>query len=134
VQRSRFNFLRGAQIWYDRDPEQRALSDEFYQEIVSHPIPTDLEAVKVLAAAPAVLDLFMWLTYRCFVAKGPEAIPIFGPSGLVTQLGSVEYTRERRFVAKLEQWLGTIRVMWPECPTRIENGKLLVDHAVGVLR
>jgi len=21
----------------------------------------------------------MWLTYRCFVAKGPETIPVFGP-------------------------------------------------------
>ena len=48
------------------------LSDEFYREIVAHPIPADLEAVKVLASAPAVLDLFMWLSYRCFVAKGKE--------------------------------------------------------------
>jgi hypothetical protein len=67
VQRSRFNFLREAQIWYNRQPEQRVLgeafenvivlSDEFYQEIIAHPIPTDLDAVKVLAAAPAVLDI-----------------------------------------------------------------------------
>ena len=79
VQRSRFNFLREAQIWYNRRPDQRVLdeefenvivlSDEFYQEILAHPIPTDLEAVKVLASAPAVLDLFMWLTYRCFVCQ-----------------------------------------------------------------
>jgi hypothetical protein len=144
VQRSRFNFLREAQIWYNRQPDQRVLSeefenvivlsDEFYQEIVAHPIPTDLEAVKVLAGAPAVLDLFMWLTYRCFVAKGTEAIPIFGPYGLVTQIGSVEYSRERRFVAKLEQWLKTIRVMWPACPARIaDGGWLILDHAVGIL-
>ncbi len=66
VQRSRFNFLREAQIWYNRRPDQRVLgdefentitlSDEFYREIMAHPIPTDLEAVKVLASAPAVLD------------------------------------------------------------------------------
>ena len=52
MQRSRFNFLRETQIWYDRNPEQTALSDqfenvivlsdEFYREITSHPIPTDL--------------------------------------------------------------------------------------------
>ena len=42
------------------------LSDEFYQEILAHPVPNDLEAVKLLAAAPAVLDLYMWLSYRCF--------------------------------------------------------------------
>jgi plasmid replication initiation protein len=69
VQRSRFNFLREAQISYSRQPDKRALgeefenvivlSDEFYQEIIAHPIPTDLDAVKVLAATPAVLDLFM---------------------------------------------------------------------------
>ena len=54
------------------------LSDEVYQEIVEYPIPTDLEAVKVFASAPAVLDLVMWLTYRCFVAKSEERIPLSG--------------------------------------------------------
>ena len=143
IQRSRFNFLREAQIWYNRQPDQRVLgeefeniivlSDEFYQEVIAHPIPTDLEAVKVLAAAPAVLDLFMWLTYRCFVARGPESIPIFGPYGLVAQIGSVEYSRQRRFTAKLEQWLRTIRVMWPACPARVVGGRdLVLDHAIGI--
>ena len=67
------------------------LSDEFYREIVAHPIPADMEAVKVLASAPAVLDLFMWLSYRCFIAKGKETIPLFGPRGLASQIGSIEY-------------------------------------------
>ncbi len=111
------------------------LSDEFFGEITAHPIPTDLEAVKVLASAPAVLDLFMSLTYRCFVAKGPESILIFGPFGLVGQVGSVEYSRERRFAAKLDQWLHTIRVMWPDCPARfVKSRTLLIDHATGILR
>jgi plasmid replication initiation protein len=72
IQRSRFNFMREAQIWYSRKhPDQRTLStefenvivlsDEFYQELIAHPVPNDFEAVKVLAASPAVLDLFMWL-------------------------------------------------------------------------
>ena len=58
------------------------LSDEFYEEVTAHPIPTDLEAVKLLSASPAVLDLFMWLSYRCFFAKGQESIPIFGEYGI----------------------------------------------------
>jgi Plasmid encoded RepA protein len=129
VERSRFHFLREARIWYHRCPEQTVLStefenvivlsDEFYQEITAHPIPTDLEAVKVLAGAPAVLDLFLWLSYRCFLAKEEEAIPLFGPFGLAQQLGSVEYSRPRRFRAKLGQWLDTIRTLWPECPVRL---------------
>lgn len=53
-----------------------------------------LEAVKLLASAPAV-DLFMWLVYRCFVAKREERIPLFVTFGLTAQLGSAEYTRGR---------------------------------------
>ena len=111
IHRSRFNFLKEAEIWYSRsgDPPTGqntiTLSDEFYAEIFSHPIPADLEAIKVLAAAPALLDLFMWLSYRCFVAKGPESIPLFGPFGLTQQLGCVEYYRPSRFRAMFEQWL-----------------------------
>jgi hypothetical protein len=131
VHRSRFNFLREAQIWYNRElnepPEGEhfenviTLSDEFYNEIKGHPIPSDLEAIKLLAGAPAVLDLFMWLTYRCFTSKGPEAVPIFGPYGLVAQLGSVEYSRPKRFRAELEKWLKTIRTLWPCCPAHLDR-------------
>jgi len=91
VQRSRFNFMREAQIWYSRATDQRVLSSdfenvivlsyEFYQELVAHPVPNDLEAVKLLAASPAVLDPYMWLSYRRFKAKGVERIPLFGEFG-----------------------------------------------------
>jgi Plasmid encoded RepA protein len=144
VQRSRFSFFREAQIWFSREPDQYplsdqfenviVLSDEFYQEITTHPIPADLEAVKVLAGAPAVLDLFMWLSYRCFVAKGQEAIPLLGPYGLPSQIGSIEYARPRRFREKLAEWLKTIRVLWPDCPARISpDGKqLLIGHGQAI--
>jgi hypothetical protein len=131
VQRSRFNFMREAQIWYTRVPDQRllsaefanviVLSDEFYQELVAHPVPNDLEAVKLLAASPAVLDLYMWLLYRCFRAKGVETIPLFGEFGLANQIGTVEYSRPRRFRGMIEQWLASIRGIWPECPARMTS-------------
>ena len=145
VQRSRFNFLREARIWYHRDADQTALSedfentivlsDDFYNEITSHPIPTDLEAVRVLAGAPAVLDLFMWLSYRCHISKREERIPIFGQFGLAQQLGSVEYSRPRRFRVKLEQWLDTIRALWPPCPARITaDGETLLLAAASAVK
>jgi hypothetical protein len=40
------------------------LSHEFFNEIMSHPIPTDMEAAKALSRSSAALDLFMWLPYR----------------------------------------------------------------------
>jgi hypothetical protein len=145
VHLSRFNFLREAQIWYNRDADQPVLSDEFenvivlsdefYQEITGHPIPTDLEAVRVLSASPAVLDLFMWLSYRCFSARGEEEIPIMGQYGLAAQLGNVEYARPRKFREKLEQWLQIIKAMWPECPARVsaDGAKLVIKKAAAIL-
>src|SRR4051794_15106719 len=146
VERSRFHFLREARIWYHRQLEQTVLSsefenvivlsDEFYQEVSSPPIPTDLEAVKVLAGAPAMLDRFLWVSYRCFLAKTEEAIPLFGAFGLPQQLGSGEYSRPRRFRAKLGQWLDTIRALWPECPARLslDGRSLLIQPGSAVCR
>ena len=128
---ARFNFMREARIWYSHDPNQLllvggfenviVLSDEFYREVIAHSIPTDLEGAKALSSAPAALDLYMWLSYRCFTARGQERIPIFGEFGLVAQLGSVEYARPRKFRERLDRWLDLIRCLWPACPARISG-------------
>jgi len=144
VQRSRFNFLREAQIWYNREPDQPVLSkefgnviilsDEFYREISEHPIPTDFDAVRVLSASPAVLDLFMWLSYRCFSARGEETIPLHGGLGLAAQLANAEYARPRKFREKLQEWLRVVRSMWPECAARTSaDGQSLLIRPAAAL-
>jgi hypothetical protein len=145
VHRARFNFMTEARIWYSKDLDQKllpgdcqniiVLSDEFYRETLSHPIPTDLEAAKVLSSSPAALDLFMWLSYRCFTARGRERVPLFGDFGLVSQLGSSDYARPRKFREKLDGWLDLIRTMWPECPALIDpdGNALIVGRAHAVL-
>lgn len=142
---ARFNFMTEARIWYSRNAHEQLLpgdcqneillSDQFYREVLDHPIPTDLEAVKALSSCPAALDLFMWLSYRCFTARGQERIPLFGPFGLVSQLGSAEYARPRKFREKLESWLGIIRAMWPTCPAEVDqDGRgLLLGRGFAVL-
>ncbi|HEX4170377.1 MAG TPA: replication protein RepA [Bryobacteraceae bacterium] len=112
MHQGRFNFMREAKIWYTRNPEQSqlpgdfqnqiVLSDEFFVEVTTHSIPTDLEAAKALSASPAALDLYMFLSYRCFNASGSERVPIFGAHGLVAQLGSSDYARPRKFRERLE--------------------------------
>jgi hypothetical protein len=145
---ARFNFMSEAQIWCSRLPTDEppparvenviVLSHEFYKEIIDHPIPTDLEAAKALASAPAALDLYTWLTYRCFSAKGEERVPLFGEFGLVNQLGIGTYTRPRKFREQLEQWLILVKTMWPECPARVssDGGALIVSkaNAIGSVR
>ena len=141
VHEARFHFMSEARIWYSRDAEQPnlpgdcqnliVLTEEFFQEILEHPIPTDLQAAKALSSSPAALDLYTWLSYRCFVAQGEERISLFGDFGLANQLDCVHYSRQRRFRERLEQWLGLVRVMWPECPARISHDghSLVVDQA-----
>jgi Plasmid encoded RepA protein len=144
LHQARFNFMREARIWYSRDPGQPllpggfenviVLSDEFFREVTTHSIPTDLEAAKALSSAPAALDLFMWLSYRCFTAKGQERIPIFGDFGLAAQLGSADYARPRKFRERLERWLDLVRCLWPTCPARIttDGDYMLIQPALAL--
>lgn len=134
-EQGRFNFISELRLWYSRDPRQSVLTDavqgsfqnrivltdEFFAEIKAHPIPADLEAIKVLAAMPAVLDLFVWLCYRCKIAAGEQSIPLFGEYGLANQLGSVQYSRERKFRQQLNHWLAIVHGLWPECPAEIAS-------------
>jgi hypothetical protein len=144
VHMARFAFLQEAQIWCNRGAERVpsqgfeniiVLSSEFYEEVLTHPIPVDLDAVRVLSGAPAVMDLFMWLCYRCYTSKGEERIPLFGTYGLASQLGSAKYSRPRRFRAMLAQWLGVVHAIWPECPADItSDGRAIrIEHARPVL-
>jgi Plasmid encoded RepA protein len=145
VHHARFNFMSEARIWYSRDPGQQnlpgdcqnmiVLSEEFYREIQSHPIPADLEAAKALSSSPAVLDLYMWLSYRCFAARGEERVPLFGDFGLVNQLGSATYARPRKFRERLERWLDLVRMMWPECPAFISpDGRAIIVKRAYAIR
>jgi len=62
-------------------------------------------------------------------------VPLFGDFGLLSQLGSIEYARPRKFREKLEGWLNLILAMWPECPARIDDKGtgLFLDRATAVL-
>jgi hypothetical protein len=113
---------------------QIVLSDEFFSEVIGHSIPTDLEAAKALSSSPAALDLFMWLSYRCFTAKGQERVPIFGEFGLANQLGSADYARPRKSRERLGRWLDLVRTLWPTCPARItsDGDHILIQPAVAL--
>ena len=57
------------------------LSDEFYEEVVTHNSDGS-GGSESSGIAPAVLDLFMWLSHRCFVAKGTRVHTDFRPMGI----------------------------------------------------
>jgi hypothetical protein len=76
----------------------------------------------------------MWLSYRCFTAKGQERVAIFGDFGLAGQLGSADYAQPRKFRERLDRWLDLVRVLWPACPAQItsDGDYILIQPAVAL--
>ena len=140
--KERFHFIDKATLWYDRQDSSKrfvneiVLNDKFFNEIIAHPVPTDLDAVGALADSPGALDLYMWLAYRCFrIEPGQEAqVPLFGPRGLVHQIGSEEYARQRDFRRQMEIWLSSVSDLWKECPAKFNSAGnyLLLRHGAAV--
>ncbi len=141
---ARFHFFDRVKLWCSREEVlgQEAtvnqgfenvitLSPAFYDEIQQHKIPVERRVVAALSNAPGPLDLYTWLAWRTWSAKGPARIPLFGPGGLHQQLGVTGYSRNRAFREKVAQWLREVRQLWPQCPARFsEDGQhLLIQPA-----
>ena len=69
---------RTAFWWNERRPGEQGLWDsqielgeKFFQEIIRHPVPLDLNILKAMKRSPLGLDFYLWLTYRTFALKGP---------------------------------------------------------------
>jgi len=144
ITRTSFRFVKDLRLWYVKEgaPESApvphrqenviVLSEEFWREIQEHPIPVDLTVVRTLADSPGNLDLYVWLVWRCWTAKSPVSIPLFGIEGLISQLGISERLRERDFRRQIVQWLKVIHQLWPDCPaTAGEAGDRLLIRPTG---
>ena len=131
ITRTSFRFVKDIRLWYfnsndsgnigEHVPRENVivLSEEFWREIEEHPIPVDLNVVRALADSPGNLDLYVWLVWRCWTARSRADIPLFGPEGLISQLGNSTNLRERDFRRQMTQWLNVIQQLWPECPAAI---------------
>ena len=64
--------------WNERKPGERVLWDSkirlgeaFFNEIIHHPVPLDMNTLKALKRSSVGLDLYLWLTYRTFTLRAP---------------------------------------------------------------
>ena len=67
--------------WNPKQPDQKGLweskvrlSESFFNEIVSHPVPFDMNTLKALKRSPLGLDIYLWLTYRIFALTTPQRL------------------------------------------------------------
>jgi hypothetical protein len=51
------------------------LSTDFFNEIISRPVPVDMRALKLLKRSPMSLDTYFWLTYRLSYLQKDTVIP-----------------------------------------------------------
>ena len=47
------------------------LGEKFFNEIIRHPVPVNLNILKALKRSSLGLDFYLWLTYRTFTLKRP---------------------------------------------------------------
>ena len=47
------------------------LGEKFFNEIIRHPVPLDLNILKALKRSSLGIDFYLWLTYRTFTLKRP---------------------------------------------------------------
>ena len=64
--------------WNPQRPNQPSLweskielSEKFFNEIIRHPVPLDMNTLKALKRSPLGLDLYLWLVYRTFALPLP---------------------------------------------------------------
>ena len=68
-----------AEFWWDvKRPDDRTLwqskielSEKFFQEVITNPVPLDMHILKRLKRSPLGLDLYLWLVYRTFGLTRP---------------------------------------------------------------
>jgi Plasmid encoded RepA protein len=140
---TRFAFFDRLKLWVANktqasmapsSPNTIILSEAFWNEIRAHEIPVEREVVRALANSPGTLDFCMWAAWRCYSCRGPLTIPLFGPSGLTTQLGTGDYGRPRDFRQTIRRWVDVVRHVWPACPVELaDDGATLIIRPARVI-
>lgn len=121
-------------LWWDAQaPEQAALwrstvtlTEQFYREIIEHPIPVDMRAIKSLKRSPMALDIYCWVTYRASYAKKPTTIPW---AMLAMQFGS-DYARTRDFKSAFMAEMRKVSVVYAGAKVEATDAGLILKPTV----
>ena len=67
--------------WNEHKPDQFSLweskielGEDLFNEIISHPVPFDMNTLKALKRCALGLDLYLWLVYRTFALRTPQPL------------------------------------------------------------
>lgn len=116
---------------------QVRLSNKFFQECISNPVPIDLRAYKALRGSPLAMDVYTWLTYRMSYTQR-RSRPIrweslmmqFGSSFNITNVDQATRDFKKAFLRALK----LVLVVYPQASLEInEHGLVLLPSRPHVL-
>ena len=128
--------------WNERKPGERtlweskiALSEKFFQEIIRHPVPLDMNTLKALKRSTLGLDLYLWLTYRTFTLTRPMRLSwrqIYRQFGAHPTKANDHYT-VKNFRYKVLRELKKIKLAWPDLNYSTGRGVLILYPSTPVI-
>ncbi|RME81562.1 MAG: pirin [Zetaproteobacteria bacterium] len=120
--------------WMNRAPGQRSLlpseivlSQEFFEEIVEHPVPLDMRALRALRRSPMALDIYAWLSWRMWRVRKPVLVPW---QGLRLQFGA-DYADNAQGRKDFKKWflhaLRKVLLVMPGARVEVHQQGLLLS-------
>ena len=105
------------------------LGEQFFQEIIAHPVPIDLHTLRAMKRSSLGLDLYLWLTYRTFTLRMPITLSwrqlfrqFAADPAKAGKRGSVS-----RFRGEILRELKKIKIVWPDLHYHTVTGGLVIS-------
>ena len=121
--------------WSEGKPDQSSLWDskielgeKFFNEIINHPVPLNMNTLKALKRSALGLDLYLWLVYRTFPLRAPKRLTwrlLYSQFGAHPAKASDNNTVQA-FRYKVLRELKKIKMAWPELNYTTAPGVLIL--------
>ena len=125
--------------WNPRRPDQPSLweskihlSEPFFNEIIQHPVPIDMNTLTALKRSPLGLDLYLWLVYRTFPLRAPLRLTwgqVYRQFGAHPDKASDKRT-VLNFRYKVLRELKKIKLSWPGLNYTTAPGVLILHPSI----
>jgi len=127
---------RGELWWDPRRPEEPVLweskielGEKFFNEIIRHPVPLDMNTLKALKRSSLGLDWYMWLAYRTFALRAPLRLSwrqLYRQFGVDPAKANDKNTVNRFRTHALRE-LEKIKLAWPDLNYATAKGVLILS-------
>ena len=127
------------EFWWDtKHPDQPSLweskielGEQFFHEVITNPVPLDMNILKAVKRLPLGLDLYLWLTYRTFAIARPLRLTWLK---LYRQFGvdpaKASKVAQQAFRRDCLRELKKIKDAWPDLHYQTVKGALLLSPSL----